>query len=107
MTENKEFIKKLYDKAQDFEGASISGVLVQAGDTILTQDSEITKLREEVESLKSALRQAGEALKEIKKGEGAFSLDHLTHANNTIENMKSLAEDPLSSPLIKQLLEEK
>jgi len=31
------------------------------------------------------------ALEEIAKGEGAFSLDPLTHAGNTIENMKAIA----------------
>lgn len=36
-----------------------------------------------------------EALREIAKGEGAFSLDHKQHAINTIENMKSLAESAL------------
>ena len=33
-----------------------------------------------------------EALKEIAKGEGAFSLDPLTFAENTIENMKEIAQ---------------
>ncbi len=32
-----------------------------------------------------------EALKEIEKGEGAFSRDQLTHAMNTIDNMKRIA----------------
>jgi len=32
-----------------------------------------------------------EALKEIAKGEGAFSRDQLTHATNTIEAMKEIA----------------
>jgi len=31
------------------------------------------------------------ALKEIEKGEGAFSLDPLTFASNAIENMKGIA----------------
>lgn len=31
------------------------------------------------------------ALEEIAKGEGAFSLDPLTHAGNTIDNMKEIA----------------
>ena len=33
-----------------------------------------------------------EALIEIAKGEGAFDFDRLIHANNTIENMKSIAQ---------------
>jgi len=32
-----------------------------------------------------------EALKEISEGKGRFSLDPLTHASNTIEDMKNLA----------------
>ena len=31
------------------------------------------------------------ALEEILKGEGAFSMDKLTHAGNVIENMKDIA----------------
>lgn len=34
-----------------------------------------------------------DALREIAKGEGAYSRDQLTHANNTIENMKKIASD--------------
>jgi len=34
-------------------------------------------------------------LKEIAKGEGAYSRDVLKHAENTIENMKSLANQAL------------
>lgn len=37
------------------------------------------------------------ALKEITKGEGAFSQDRLTHATNTIENMKDIAQAALDS----------
>ena len=33
-----------------------------------------------------------EILKEVQKGEGAYSRDQLEHANNTIENMKELIE---------------
>lgn len=35
------------------------------------------------------------ALREIAKGEGAYSMDPLTHAGNTIENMKELATDAI------------
>ncbi len=34
-------------------------------------------------------------LKEIAKGEGEFSRDPITHAINTIENMKRLAKEAL------------
>lgn len=33
-----------------------------------------------------------EALKEIAKGEGAFSLDQLEHCFNTVESMKEIAQ---------------
>lgn len=36
-----------------------------------------------------------EALKEIVKGEGAFSRDPLTHATNCIDNMKAIARRAL------------
>ena len=35
------------------------------------------------------------ALKEIAKGEGAFSLDPLKHAGNTVENMKEIAQNAI------------
>lgn len=37
-----------------------------------------------------------EALKEIQEGRGAFSMDHLTHAANTIEEMKALAKTAIA-----------
>jgi hypothetical protein len=36
-----------------------------------------------------------EALEKIAKGEGRFSRDQLTHASNTIEDMKAIAEEAL------------
>lgn len=41
-----------------------------------------------IEALKRALR-------EIQKGEGPYSMDHQTHASNTIEAMRGLATDAL------------
>jgi len=41
------------------------------------------------------LQRLREALKEISKGEGAYSRDRLTHAENTIRAMKDLARDAL------------
>ena len=38
-----------------------------------------------------------EALKEIQKGEGTFSMDHLEHASNTIESMKEIARKALET----------
>ncbi len=37
-----------------------------------------------------------DALREIAQGRGAFSLDHFTHANNAIENMKRIANEALA-----------
>ncbi len=37
-----------------------------------------------------------EALEKISEGKGAFSLDHLTHAENTIESMKNTAIEALA-----------
>lgn len=36
------------------------------------------------------------ALREIAKGEGAFSLDPLVHASNTIDSMKEIAQTALA-----------
>ncbi len=36
-----------------------------------------------------------EALTEILKGEGAYDTDRFEHANNTIENMKSIAKEAI------------
>jgi len=38
-----------------------------------------------------AAKEMLEALRGIAKGEGRFSLDPLTHASNTVEDMKALA----------------
>jgi hypothetical protein len=38
-----------------------------------------------------------DALKEILKGEGAFSRDPLTHAGNTITNIKTIARDAIAN----------
>lgn len=51
-----------------------------------------------ISGLESQLCRAREALEEIAKGEGAFSLDPLTHASNTIDSMKEIAKQALSSP---------
>lgn len=46
-------------------------------------------------------KEVARLLKEIMKGEGAYSRDRLTHAGNCVENMKGLAKQAL------ELLEEK
>jgi hypothetical protein len=40
-----------------------------------------------------------EALKEIAKGEGRYDMDKLKHAENTIEDMKQIANDIINQPL--------
>lgn len=42
------------------------------------------------------IKELKRALDEISKGKGAFSLDPLKHAQNTIENMKFLARHALT-----------
>jgi len=37
-----------------------------------------------------------EGLREIERGEGAYSEDRLTHASNTIDNMKRIARELLA-----------
>ena len=46
---------------------------------------------DEIRRLKEINADLLAALKEIEKGEGAFSLDPLTFASNAIENMKGIA----------------
>jgi len=47
--------------------------------------------------LAKQLGEAKNALTEISEGKGRFSLDHLTHAGNCIEDMKKLAVDALEA----------
>lgn len=47
---------------------------------------------------RSLLKVAEQALRQIAKGEGRFSRDPLTHASNTIEDMKALAVAALAGP---------
>ena len=49
-----------------------------------------------VERLETTNAELLEALMEIAKGEGAFSLDQFTFANNTIENMKDIANTAIA-----------
>ena len=51
--------------------------------------------RERIASVVEQNKQLAEALREIAKGEGAYSMDRLEHASNTIDNMKQLAEAAL------------
>ena len=51
--------------------------------------------RAEIARLQAQVATAKKALEEISKGEGAFSRDPLTHASNTIESMKRIAQEAL------------
>ena len=51
----------------------------------------------EIERLTNELREARAALQEIVKGEGRYSTDRMTHANNTIEDMIALAVEALAN----------
>jgi len=55
------------------------------------------KLLKENGQLKAKLAAHEEAMSEIMKGEGRFSRDPLTHASNTIEDMKEIARAMLEA----------
>ena len=55
-----------------------------------------TELQDRVDRLEATNAELLEALMEIAKGEGAFSLDQFTFANNTIENMKDIANTAIA-----------
>lgn len=57
----------------------------------------VAALRESVVRAVNSHDALVEALREILKGEGRFSLDHLEHAKNCIDNMKSIAAAALKS----------
>ena len=59
-----------------------------AGERVRQLERELTEAQAENEKLRGVLA-------EIAKGEGRFSLDPLTHAANTIEDMKNLAAHAL------------
>ncbi len=60
---------------------------------VAKQQEEVQRITAEQKAaaLEATLEQAREALREIAKGEGRFSVDRLEHAENTIEDMKALA----------------
>ena len=57
----------------------------------------VRQLESELEQAESRAAAAEVALKGIAEGKGEFSLDPLTHASNTIENMKAIANAFLAS----------
>lgn len=54
-------------------------------------------LLSEIDKQAAEIARLREALKEIQKGEGAYSTDQLEHAGNTIENMKNIAREALKA----------
>jgi succinate dehydrogenase/fumarate reductase flavoprotein subunit len=50
-----------------------------------------TEIRNDNAALRARVAELEEALREIEKAEGAFSLDQLTHAGNVIENSQRIA----------------
>ena len=51
--------------------------------------------RIEIINLKKAVKRYEDALREIADGEGAYSSDRLTHAENVIENLVGIAKEAL------------
>lgn len=58
-------------------------------------DKEVIRLNEWVHHLRRVNGQLTKALQEIVKGEGRFSMNPMIHAENTIENMKAIANEAL------------
>lgn len=63
-----------------------------------------TAILDEFACIKAENERLRAALREIAKGEGAFSRDPFTHAANCVENMKSIAESALRECLDKNFL---
>ena len=59
-------------------------------------DAQLLRQDTRIEQLEAVNADLLAALREIAKGEGAFSLDPLTFANNTIENMKEIANTAIA-----------
>ena len=61
----------------------------------MTADRELVDAYGLIVDLKARIEVLEGSLREIAKGEGRFSRDPLTHATNTIEDMKAIAEAAL------------
>ena len=62
---------------------------------ILLQKKEISSLQSRILALESKLEAVRKALEEISKGMGAYSRDPLKHCENTVNNIKGLAQEAL------------
>jgi hypothetical protein len=76
-------------------GASVLGY--SAGDVVELVSA--SDARKTVVAWKAEVAKLRLALEQISKGEGRFSRDPLTHASNTIEDMKAIATKALSRPV--------
>jgi len=70
---------------------------MKSENSVTPEDLYIEQLREVVDELNGKVAKLREALSEISKGEGAYSMDPMEHAKNTIENLTSLAKETLKS----------
>lgn len=59
--------------------------------------SELAKVRAELAAERALADMLAESLREISKGEGAFSRDPFEHAANTIENAVNIATTALAA----------
>lgn len=59
-------------------------------------DPEVTRLNAELTRLRAECQRLRTALEWIARGEGRYSTDRLTHANNTIEDMQAAARAALA-----------
>lgn len=68
--------------------------LQDQNDILVETTGELVNEKDELHKQNEKMRKA---LEEIRKGEGPYHLDPSEHANNTIENMKSIATEALES----------
>ena len=68
---------------------------VDPNNLVRCRRSDVEQLQSENELLRAKCARYEKALREIEKGEGAFSRDPLEHAENTIDNMKDIARQAL------------
>ena len=93
---------RLYDMARDIIEKPTNKNIITLRDEALRMHDDSQKwahqadaLELETDRLKTEVDKYHAALTEIQKGEGPFSVDHLTHASNTIDAMKELATDAI------------
>jgi hypothetical protein len=65
--------------------------IIECEDIIRSMNDQINEQGAELDTLRAEHAEMLAGLKEIAKGEGRFSCDPLTHADNCIEDMKGIA----------------